>query len=203
MMTPAAPRLVEAFKVATQSGERTGACAFARALGAASLVVAHGGDDDAVVAALLLPTVDADPDVLARLAGRFGARVGVILAACRDDPHAVPGQGAAAHADPAAWRASRLHRLMRLDAADDTTLLVAACDALHQVHVLVEGLESPEVGLDVFRGAPGGEALVLRDAHAMAHLCLVRGVSPARALDRAVDRLHTLAHTPMREGLGD
>ena len=203
MMTPAAPRLVEAFKVATQACERAGPGELARALGAASLVVANGGDEDAIVSALLLPAVDAGPDALAHLSTRFGTRIGVILAACRDDHRAAQGAGDASTDDPAAWRASRLHRLLRLDAADDMTLLVAACDALHRMRGLVEALESPEVGLDALHTAPGSDTGVLRDAHAMATLCLRRGTPPARALDRAVDRLHMLAHSPMREGLDD
>ena len=201
MMTPAAPRLVEAFKVVMHACADAGAAEVARALGAASLVVTHGGDEDAVVSALLLPAVDSDDVALAHLATRFGPRVGVILAACRDDHRAANPTADVSRAELAAWLASRRHRLLRLDAADDGTLLVAACDALHAVRVLVEALESPEVGLDALRASPGGDAWGLRDAHAIAQLCMRRGTSPARALDRAVDRLHALAHRPMREGL--
>ena len=201
MMTPTAPRLVEAFKVATQACERAGPGELARALGAAGLVVANGGDEDAIVSALLLPAVDAGPDALAHLSTRFGPRVGVILAACRDDHRAARGHGDASSGDDdAAWRDSRQHRLLRLDAADDVTLLVEACDALHRVRGLVEALESPEVGLDALHAAPGSDTGALRDAHALAMLCLRRGTPPARALDRAVDRLHMLAHSPMRVG---
>lgn len=111
----------------------------AHLMSVAALVLEHGGDEDAAIAALLHDSVeDADDGaaVAATISDEFGDRVADIVLAC-SDAIAVPGQ----HKAP--WRERKAGYIARLaDERDPSVLLVSACDKLHNARTIVADLRA-------------------------------------------------------------
>ncbi|CAN7422241.1 HD domain-containing protein [Phenylobacterium sp. LjRoot219] len=117
-------------------------------LGVSSLVIEYGGDEDQAIAGLLHDVLEdcgaqhADP-----IRERFGERVLRIIEACTDGTPDESGQ-------KAPWRERKRAYLEHLASVDEDTLLVSACDKLHNARAIAGDLAS---GQDVFARFKGGQ----------------------------------------------
>lgn len=104
-------------------------------LAVSGLVLEHGGDPEQAIAALLHDVLEDCPDVTrAGLAERFGERVARIVADCTDTlPGDTPEQ-------KSPWRERKERYLEHLKSTPNDSLLVAACDKLHNLGALVGDL---------------------------------------------------------------
>jgi (p)ppGpp synthase/HD superfamily hydrolase len=100
----------------------------AHLLGAASIVLDYGGDEDEAIAALLHDAIEdrGGPAARAEIRRRFGQRVAAIVEGCTD-ADAIPKPP---------WRPRKEAFLDRLRAAPPSVLLVVAADKLHNLRAL-------------------------------------------------------------------
>lgn len=171
-------------------------------VGVSSLVMEFGGSEDQAIAGLLHDVVEdcgAHHEAIVR--DTFGDGVADIVMACTDGTF----EGKATHVDADARRADWLQRkqayLAHLADASDATLLVSACDKLHNARAIVQDLESPSVSLAVFDRFTGGRDGTLAYYEALAQTFNRRGVRAAAVLDAVVERMHGLAGKVSREGM--
>ena len=171
-------------------------------LGVASLVIEFGGNEDQAIAGLLHDTIeDCGAGHGAAIRKQFGDAVADIVVDCTDGT----AEGKASHADPEAkrrdWIERKLAYLAHLKQAPDATLLVSACDKLHNARAIVQDLEDPEVATRVFDRFTGGRDGTLGYYQALAEIFSARGVRAARVLDSTVDWMHELAGAAARVAL--
>ena len=119
------------------------------------LVLEHGGDAEQAVAALLHDSLeDAETPSDARERGieietRFGAGALAIVRDCSDTRQDEAG------AAKGPWRERKQRYHLQLAAVSERSLLVAACDKLHNLNALVWDVETQGVGyLDRFNAGP-------------------------------------------------
>ena len=173
-------------------------------LGVASLVIEFGGNEDQVIAGLLHDTIeDCGAEHETTIRAQFGEAVADIVQACTDGT----AEGKASHTDAEAkrrdWIERKLAYLAHLKEAPDATLLVSACDKLHNARAIVQDLEDPEVGTRVFDRFTGGHDGTLGYYQALAEIFSTRGVQVAKVLDATVGWMHELAGAGERKALGD
>jgi (p)ppGpp synthase/HD superfamily hydrolase len=171
-------------------------------LGVASLVIEFGGNEDQVIAGLLHDTIeDCGAEHEAMIRTQFGDAVANIVVDCTDGT----AEGKASHTDPEAkrrdWIERKLAYLAHLRAAPDQTLLVSACDKLHNARAIVQDLEDPDVGTRVFDRFTGGRDGTLGYYQALAEIFSGRSVKTAKVLDSTVDWMHELAGAGQRKAL--
>jgi (p)ppGpp synthase/HD superfamily hydrolase len=171
-------------------------------LGVASLVIEFGGNEDQAIAGLLHDTIeDGGAAHEATIRTQFGEAVVNIVKACTDGT----AEGKASHTDPEAkrrdWIERKLAYLAHLKEAPDATLLVSACDKLHNARAIVQDLEDPDVGTRVFDRFTGGRDGTLGYYQALAEVFLARGVQVAKVLDATVGWMHELAGADARTPL--
>ncbi|KQZ77580.1 guanosine polyphosphate pyrophosphohydrolase [Rhodanobacter sp. Root561] len=171
-------------------------------LGVASLVIEFGGSEDQAIAGLLHDTLeDCGAAHEAVIRAQFGNAVADIVKDCTDGT----AEGKASHTDPEAkrrdWTRRKLAYLAHLKAAPDQTLLVSACDKLHNARAIVQDLEHPEVGTRVFDRFTGGREGTLGYYQALAEIFSASEVKAARVLDGTVDWMHELAGASSRVAL--
>jgi (p)ppGpp synthase/HD superfamily hydrolase len=163
-------------------------------LGVSSLVIEFGGNEDQAIAGLLHDTLeDCGAAHEAIIRAQFGEAVATIVRDCTDGT----AEGKAKHTDAEAKRRDWIERkrayLAHLRTAGEHTLLVSACDKLHNARAIVQDLEDPAVGtavFDRFTGSPDG---TLGYYQSLAELFTARGVKAAPVLDALVGRMHVLA----------
>jgi (p)ppGpp synthase/HD superfamily hydrolase len=168
-------------------------------LGVASLVIEFGGNEDQVIAGLLHDTIeDCGEAHAAAIRSRFGDAVADIVKDCTDGT----AEGKASHNDHEAKRRDWIRRkhayLAHLKEAPDATLLVSACDKLHNARAIVQDLEDPEVGTRVFERFTGGRDGTLGYYQALAEIFSARNVPAARVFDATVEWMHELSGTGSR-----
>jgi len=171
-------------------------------LGVASLVIEFGGNEDQAIAGLLHDTIeDGGAAHAATIRAQFGDAVADIVKDCTDGT----AEGKASHTDAEAkrrdWIERKLAYLAHLKTAPDQTLLVSACDKLHNARAIVQDLEDPEVGPRVFDRFTGGRAGTLGYYHSLAEIFSARNVPAARVLDATVEWMHELAGVETRTAL--
>jgi (p)ppGpp synthase/HD superfamily hydrolase len=122
------------------------------------LVLEHGGDAEQAVAALLHDSLeDAETPAEAHdraevIETRFGAGALAIVRDCSDT-----GKGEAGAAK-GPWRERKQRYHAQLAAASERSLLVAACDKLHNLNALVWDVETQgAVTLDRFNAGPADQ----------------------------------------------
>lgn len=99
-------------------------------LAVSGLVVEFGGDEEQAIAALLHDVVE-DCDVsLLTISDTFGVRVAAIVEGCTDGVPDALGR-------KAPWKARKARYLEHLELATQDTLLVSACDKLHNARSIV------------------------------------------------------------------
>jgi (p)ppGpp synthase/HD superfamily hydrolase len=137
-------RFLEALRVAAtlhagQTRKKTDNPYVSHVLGASSIAMEFGADEDQAIAALLHDIIeDVEPVEDARAAvGAFGPEVLRIVKACTDSD---------AHPKPP-WRERKERYLAHLPEADARILLVSASDKLHNARAIVTDLHrgGPEV----------------------------------------------------------
>jgi (p)ppGpp synthase/HD superfamily hydrolase len=171
-------------------------------LGVASLVIEFGGNEDQVIAGLLHDTIeDCGAEHETTIRAQFGEAVADIVKDCTDGT----AEGKAIHTDADAkrrdWIERKLAYLAHLKTAPDQTLLVSACDKLHNARTIVQDLEDPDVGTGVFERFTGGRAGTLGYYQALAEIFSARGVLVAKVLDVTVEWMHELAGAEIRRVL--
>ena len=165
-------------------------------LGVASLVIEFGGNEDQAIAGLLHDTLeDCGASHEAVIREQFGDAVAGIVKACTE--------GKASHTtDPEAkrrdWIERKLTYLAHLRTASDQTLLVSACDKLHNARAIVQDMEDPNIGTRVFERFTGGRDGTLGYYLALAEIFSSRGGSAARVIDATVEWMHELAGVTSR-----
>lgn len=163
-------------------------------LGVASLVIEFGGDEDQAIAGLLHDVVEDCGEMHRHLVrSQFGDAVADIVEACTDST----AEGKARHTDPEAKRRNWVERkrtyLAHLQAADSATLLVSACDKLHNARAIVQDLQDPNVGRAVFLRFTGGMDGTLGYYEGLARIFTARGTAVAPVLDAVVAQMGELA----------
>src|SRR3954447_23415662 len=121
---------------ARQVRKQTAIPYFAHLMSVSALVLEAGGGEDAAIAGLLHDAVEDGSDgaaLLKRIRSEFGVAVAEIVEGCTDAV-AIPGQR------KPDWRARKEAYLERLKDHDETTLLVSACDKLHNARAIVADL---------------------------------------------------------------
>lgn len=171
-------------------------------LGVASLVIEFGGNEDQAIAGLLHDTIeDGGAAHETTIRAQFGDAVADIVKDCTDGT----AEGKASHTDAEAkrrnWIERKLAYLAHLKEAPDATLLVSACDKLHNARAIVQDLEDPEVGTRVFDRFTGGRACTLGYYQALAEIFVAREVRVAKVLDATVGWMHELAGAEARTSL--
>lgn len=170
-------------------------------LGVSSLVIEFGGSEDQAIAGLLHDTLeDCGAAHEAIIRAQFGEAVATIVRDCTDGT----AEGKAKHTDAEAKRRDWIERkrayLAHLRTAGEQTLLVSACDKLHNARAIVQDMENPAVGTAVFERFTGGRDGTLGYYQSLAEIFGERGAGPARVLDAVVGRMHALAGLADRVG---
>ena len=171
-------------------------------LGVASLVIEFGGNEDQAIAGLLHDTIeDCGAAHEQMIRAQFGDAVANIVVDCTDGT----AEGKASHTDPEAKRRDWVERkrdyLAHLREADQQTLLVSACDKLHNARAIVQDMDDPNVGSRVFDRFTGGRDGTLGYYQSLAEIFSASGVKVAPVLDAAVAWMHELAGVDERTGL--
>ncbi len=162
----------------------------AHLLSVSALVLEHGGDEDAAIAALLHDAVEDSNDGAAMatlIQDEFGEHVGGIVLACSD---AIGMVGQA----KAPWRDRKSSYLVHLvDQEDSDVLLVSACDKLHNARAIVADLRTigPALWTRFSQHDPAAHLWYYRSLAA----CYVNRVPAplASELDRVIDQMQSLA----------
>lgn len=144
------PRLHEAVDYAAEAHQAQGrkgtsAPYLSHPLGVSSLVLENGGDEDQAIAALL-------HDVLEDCGGHhegpireaFGDRVAAIVIGCTDGLPDAAGE-------KLPWADRKRAYLTHLQSTDVATLLVSACDKLHNARAIGSDLEAGHTVFDRFK----------------------------------------------------
>ncbi|RAN81401.1 guanosine polyphosphate pyrophosphohydrolase [Bacillus sp. SRB_336] len=171
-------------------------------LGVASLVIEFGGSEDQAIAGLLHDTLeDCGEAHEAMIRAQFGDAVADIVRGCTDGT----AEGRASHTDLETkrrdWMERKLAYLGHLKEAPAETLLVSACDKLHNASAIVQDLENPNVVTRVFDRFTGGRDGTLGYYQALVEIFAARAVPVARTLDAVVDMMHVLAGAEVRTAL--
>lgn len=117
----------------------------------ASLVLTYGGDEDQVIAALLHDVLeDCGAHHEPEIARRFGDRVRRIVLDCTDGTAETKAGALTAEAKREDWRNRKVAYLDSLGHKSDDTLLVSACDKLHNARCILDDLADPATGVKVF-----------------------------------------------------
>jgi (p)ppGpp synthase/HD superfamily hydrolase len=140
-------------------------------LGVTSLVIEFGGSENQAIAGLLHDTLeDCGEAHEAMIRAQFGDAVANIVKDCTDGT----AEGKARHTDPEAkrrdWSERKLVYLSHLRTAPEQTLLVSACDKLHNARAIVQDMEDPHVGMHVFDRFAGGRDGTLGYYQALAEI---------------------------------
>jgi len=163
-------------------------------LGVASLVIEFGGSEDQAIAGLLHDTLeDCGAAHEAVIRGQFGDVVADIVKDCTDGT----AESKARYTDPEAkrrdWTQRKHSYLAHLQAAPAQTLLVSACDKLHNARAIVQDLEDPTVGTRVFDRFTGRRDGTLWYYQTLTEIFSARNVPAAKVLDATVGWMHELA----------
>jgi (p)ppGpp synthase/HD superfamily hydrolase len=168
-------------------------------LGVASLVLAHGGNEDQAIAGLLHDVLeDCGAGHEPAIRAQFGDVVADIVKDCTDGT----AEGKAKHTDPQAkrrdWLVRKLDYLQHMRKESDAALLVSACDKLHNAGAIVADLEDPTVGSAVFDRFTATREQTLGYYQSLSEIMSTRQSPVARALDGMVARMHALAGVESR-----
>jgi (p)ppGpp synthase/HD superfamily hydrolase len=187
---------------ATQVRKGSGVPYLYHPLGVASLVLAHGGNEDQAIAALLHDVLeDCGAEHEAVIRTQFGDAVATIVRDCTDGT----AEGKAKHADAEGrrrdWLARKQAYLAHVREEADASLLVSACDKLHNAGAIVEDLENPAIGRSVFGRFTGTPQQTLGYYHSLSEIFSARHSPVARAFEAMVTRMHALAGAESRRSL--
>ena len=152
-------------------------------LAVASLAMEYGADEDEAIAALLHDAVEdqGGAPTCEAIRERFGERVVEIVIACSDTDETPKPP----------WRKRKEDHLAHLRQADNSILLISACDKLHNIRSIVSDYRI--LGDDLFNRFNAGKEGTLWYYRALANVFLELGPSrPAEELDRVVSTLEKM-----------
>jgi len=156
----------------------------AHLLGVASIVLAHGGDEDTAIAALLHDAVEdqGGQPRLAEIRRKFGVRVARIVDGCTD-----------AYTDPKPpWRPRKERYIAHLAEAPAQERLVSAADKLHNAREILADYR--RIGDALWSRFQGGKEGTLWYYRALLEALRQAGTSPlVEELERVVTELERLA----------
>src|SRR5690625_2013743 len=178
----------------TQKRKGTDIPYIAHPMAVASLVLEHGGSETQAMAALLHDAIeDGGADYDNRIGEAFGMDVLEMVRDCTDGTAEAKAAATTVEAKRAAWEARKLAYLDHMKAKPATTpsLLVSACDKLHNARAIVGDLET--VGAEVFERFKAGREGTLWYYGELAHIFKAKNVPPAASLARAVDAMRRLS----------
>jgi hypothetical protein len=121
-------------------------------LAVSGLVLEFGGDEDQGIAGLLHDVVEDCGVSLLEVSRRFGVRVAGLVEGCTDG---APDE----HGRKAPWRERKERYLQHLEECPEDTLLVSACDKLHNARCIVSDIRM--VGDHVFDRFSASRELVI------------------------------------------
>ncbi len=183
------PRLSRALAYAvrahgTQSRKGTDVPYVTHLLLVAGRVGEHGGDEDAMIAALLHDVVEdcGGAPRLAEIRQEFGERVARIVDGCTDDDATEAGQ------QKPPWRPRKAAYVAHLAQAELAVLLVSAADKFHNASTLVADLRAPQGDAvwSKFRGGKDGSLWYYR---AVTNALVARSDVHTPGLRRLIARL--------------
>jgi (p)ppGpp synthase/HD superfamily hydrolase len=155
-------------------------------LGVTAIVLEHGGDEDAAIAALLHDAVEdqGGRPRLAEIRHKFGRRVARIVEGCSDS-----------FTDPKPpWRQRKEEYLRHIRKAPAAVRLVSAADKVHNAREILSDLRA--VGEDIWLRFKGGKDGTLWYYRALVNEFRAAGSSPiVDELDRVVTDLERLARS--------
>nr|NIN09787.1 HD domain-containing protein [Gemmatimonadales bacterium]NIN48496.1 HD domain-containing protein [Gemmatimonadales bacterium]NIP05960.1 HD domain-containing protein [Gemmatimonadales bacterium]NIR01130.1 HD domain-containing protein [Gemmatimonadales bacterium]NIS65174.1 HD domain-containing protein [Gemmatimonadales bacterium] len=157
----------------------------AHLLGAASLVLEYGGDEDEAIAALLHDAIEDQGDkiTLGEIRRRFGDPVAEIVDGCTD----------ARTTPKPPWRPRKEAYLAHLQDAAANERLVAAADKLHNAWTLLADYRTQ--GEAIWSRFSGGREGTLWYYRALVETFKASGPTPmVDELDRVVTQIERLAH---------
>ncbi len=179
----------------TQKRKGTDIPYIAHPMAVASLVLEHGGTETQAMAALLHDAIeDGGADYDNRIGEAFGMDVLEIVRDCTDGTAEAKAAATTPEARRTAWKARKQAYLEHLGnkPAHAPSLLVSACDKLHNARAIVSDLR--DTGTEVFERFNTGRDGTLWYYGELARLFKEKGVAPAASLARAVDTMNRLAH---------
>ena len=162
-------------------------------LGVASLILEHGGSEDQAIAGLLHDVIeDCGVEHAATIRHRYGDSVADIVYDCTDGTAEDKAHESAAD-KKSKWRARKERYLSHLLQVPNDTLLVSACDKLHNARAIVQDLQDPAVGTRVFDRFNGERNGTLWYYRSLAKIFEDRESKLHRQLRDTVDHMHALA----------
>lgn len=156
----------------------------------ASLVLTYGGDEDQAIAGLLHDVLeDCGAHHEAVIRERFGDRVSRIVLDCTDGTAESKAQADTPEAKAADWRRRKEAYLAALAHKRQDTLLVSACDKLHNARCILDDLATPGVGVSVFERFKAGRDGTLWYYDKLARSFEIAGSPVALPLRRVIDQM--------------
>jgi (p)ppGpp synthase/HD superfamily hydrolase len=153
----------------------------------ASLVLEYGGSEDQAIAALLHDTIEDGGEAYAdRINEVFGPDVLAMVRDCTDGSFEHKAAARTPHAKYVNWRERKLQYMQHLRAmpSDSPSLLVSACDKLHNARAILADLRL--LGDALFTRFTGRRDGTLWYYDELAGIFADKGAAPARSLSRAV-----------------
>lgn len=177
-------------------------------LGVSSLVLEYGGNEDQAIAGLLHDVLeDCGGEHEATIRAQFGDAVATIVKDCTDATTKEKEAATTQEAKYADWQRRKRAYLAHLGTKADASLLVSACDKLHNARAILSDLQG-DAGERVFQRFTAGREGTLQYYQTLAEIFLKRAKDGtprfhelAREFDRTVGSLHALAGASSRETL--
>ncbi|KFN42701.1 HD domain-containing protein [Arenimonas metalli] len=178
-------------------------------LGVSSLVLEYGGSEDQAIAGLLHDVLeDCGGDHLATIRAQFGDGVAKIVDDCTDGTAESKDKPKTDTDKFANWVERKLVYIAHIATEDRGSLLVSACDKLHNARAILADLQG-DAGDLVFSRFTAGRLGTLQYYEAIARVMLERADPAdrrfhelAREFDRAVGQMHAHAGAEARVPLG-
>ena len=177
----------------------------------AGLVLEYGGSEDQAIAGLLHDVLeDCGAEHDATLRAQFGSDVAQIVKDCTDGTPDSKQAAQTPEAKFADWINRKLTYVAHIEGESMDSLLVTACDKLHNARAIVADLHG-DAGEQVFNRFKSGRTGTLQYYDAIARILLKRAASAtprfhelAREFDRTVGEMHQLAgaqgRVPLSQG---
>jgi len=178
----------------TQKRKGTDIPYIAHPMAVASLVLEYGGSEDQAIAALLHDTIEDGGEAYAdRIDEAFGPEVLAMVRDCTDGSFEHKVAARTPHAKYAEWKTRKLAYMQHLRAmhADSPSLLVSACDKLHNARAILADLRL--LGDALFTRFTGRRDGTLWYYDELAGIFADKGAAPARSLNSAVTAMHAEA----------
>ena len=177
-------------------------------LGVVSLVLEYGGTEDQAIAALLHDVLeDCGDEHEVPIRDQFGDAVIAIVLDCTDGTAGEKSSATTQEAKYIDWQRRKHAYLAHLAETPVSSLLVSACDKLHNARAILTDLQG-DAGIGVFDRFTARRDGTLQYYESLSRVFLKR-LAPhhprlhelARELDRTVNSIHLLAGVPSRHPL--